>query len=289
MRRSLRLLAAALVVPLAAGALGACGGDDDEAAPETTGTTDPSAEEAGCTTDETGPLRLVIVNDDGVINPAVDVLIDRLAEEEDLHLDVTVVAPADERSGSSDTTTPGGADYVEATTPGGNTAYSVDGYPADAVVVALDDLGLEPHLVVSGINPGQNFGTFASLSGTVGAARTAIRRDVPALAVSAGFEFDQAQFEVGADLAVAWIGQNCDALIAREHQTDTLASINIPACAPEQMGPLQEVPRALEMPALPEGENIFASTCDLADPAPADDVAAVRSGYPSLTQVEADI
>jgi 5'-nucleotidase len=291
-RRALRLLAAAIAVPLAAVALGACGGDDDdEAGPDTdtTETTDPSAEEAGCTTDETGPLQLVIVNDDGVINPAVDVLIDRLAEEDDLDFDVTVVAPADERSGSSDTTTPGGATYAEATTPGGNTAYSVDGYPADAVIVALDDLGLEPHLVVSGINPGQNFGTFASISGTVGAARTAIRRDVPALAVSAGPEFDQAQFEVGADLAVAWIEENCDALITREHQTDTLASINIPACAPEQMGPLQEVPRALEMPALPEGENIFASTCDLADPAPADDVAAVRSGYPSLTQVEADI
>ena len=44
-----------------------------------------------------------------------------------------------------------------------------------------------------------------------------------------------------------------------------------------------------EYPALPEGENVFESTCDLADPAPADDVAAVRSGYPSLTQVEPEI
>lgn len=288
MRRAIRLLAAALVVPLAALTLGACG-DDDETAPETTEATDANAEEAGCTTEETGPLQIVLVNDDGVINPAVDVLIERLGEEEVLDLDVTVVAPADERSGSSDTTTPGGATYAEATTPGGNTAYAVDGYPADAVVVALDALGLEPHLVVSGINPGQNFGPLASLSGTVGAARTAIRRGVPALAVSAGLEFDQAQFEVGADLAAEWIEENCEALIGRAYQTDTLASINIPACAPEQMGPLQEVPRALEMPVLPEGENVFESTCDLADSAPANDVAAVRAGYPSLTQVEAEI
>lgn len=288
MRRAIRLLADALVVPLVALTLGACG-DDDETGPETTEATDANAEEAGCTTDETGPLQIVLVNDDGVINPAVDVLIERLGEEEVLDLDVTVVAPADERSGSSDTTTPGGATYAEATTPGGNTAYAVDGYPADAVVVALDALGLEPHLVVSGINPGQNFGPLASLSGTVGAARTAIRRGVPALAVSAGLEFDQAQFEVGADLAAEWIEENCEALIGRAYQTDTLASINIPACAPEQMGPLQEVPRALEMPVLPEGENVFESTCDLADSAPANDVAAVRAGYPSLTQVEAEI
>jgi len=288
-RRAIRLLAPTLVFPLAALALAACGDDDDEAGPETTEATDPTAEEAGCTTGETGPLQIVLVNDDGVINPAVDVLIDRLAEEDDLELEVTVVAPAAERSGSSDTTTPGGAPYVEATTPGGNAAYSVDGYPADAVIVALDDLGLEPHLVVSGINPGQNFGPLASISGTVGAARTAIRRGVPALAVSAGLEYDQAQFEAGADLAAAWIEEKCGALITGAYQTDTLASINIPACAPEQMGSLQEVPRALEMPALPEGENVFASTCDLADPAPADDVAAVRSGYPSLTQVEPEI
>ncbi len=292
MRRAVRLLAPAFAVPLVALALGACSDDDGgdgEASPETTEAGDPSAAETGCTTSETGPLQIVLVNDDGVINPAIDVLIDRLADIEDLDLDVTVVAPAEERSGSSDTTTPGGATYVEASTPGGNAAYSVDGYPADAVVVALDDLGLEPHLVLSGINPGQNFGPLASVSGTVGAARTAIRRGVPALAVSAGLEFDQAQFDVGADLAAAWIEDNCEALITRAYQTDTLASINIPACAPEQMGPVQEVPRALEMPVLPEGENVFESTCDLADPAPADDVAAVRSGYPSLTQVEPDI
>ncbi len=190
-------------------------------------TTTTAAEVAGCTKEETGPFRIVLVNDDGVINPAIDVLIDRLAQIEDVEVDVTVVAPAEERSGTSDTST-----------PGGNAAYSVDGYPADAVNVALDSLALEPHLVVSGINP---------------------------------------------------IADNCEALIAGEFQTDTLASTNIPACAPELMGELQEVPRALEIPEVPEGDSIFASLCDLADPAPADEIAAVRSGYPSLTQVEAEL
>lgn len=296
MRRATRVFAPALVILLAAPAIGACSsddGDDDSATTDTTDNADTTtttvAVGTGCTTEETGPLQIVLVNDDGVINPTIDVLIDRLSQDDQFELDITVVAPAEERSGTSDTTTPGGATYAEATTPGGNVAYSVDGYPADAVLVALDDLGLDPHLVVSGINPGQNFGPLAPLSGTVGAARTAIRQGVPALAVSAGIEFDEAQFEAGADLAAEWIDENCEALIARELQTDTLASINIPACAPEQMGPLQEVPRALEMPVLPEGENVFESTCDLADPAPADDVAAVRSGYPSLTQVEPEI
>lgn len=282
-----RICVLAVLSALGAVAIPGCGGDDDGTT--TSPTTTEAAVETGCTTGQAGPLEIVLVNDDGVVNPAIDVLIDRLAQDGDIELDVTVVAPADERSGTADRSTPGGATYTQAATPGGNPAYAVDGFPADAVLVALDDLGLEPHLVVSGINPGHNFGPFATISGTVGAARTAIRRGVPALAVSAGLTFDEEQFAVGADLAAGWIEDNCQALIDRSFPTETLASINIPACAPEEMGPLREVPRAEEMPQLPEGEDVFSSTCDLADPEPADDVTAVRSGYPALTQIEADI
>jgi 5'-nucleotidase len=289
--RSIGRLATCIVTLLALVSLSACSdsaADDaaDEAAPATTSAPAPVTVPEGCADESTGPLRIVLVNDDGMINPAIDFMIERLSEIGDL--DVTVVAPADERSGSSDQTTPGGASYHQATTPGGNPGYAVEGFPADAVGVALDGLALEPHLFVSGINPGQNVGPFASLSGTVGVGRTAIRRGVPALAVSAG-PLDAAQYEFGAELATEWIEANCADLIAGTFQTDTLASINLPDCAPEQMGPLTEVPRALEVPTLPEGQSILVSTCDLADPAPANDMLAVYSGYPSITQVEADI
>ena len=53
----------AAVVPLAALALAACG-DDDEAGPSTTAATGTSAAETGCTTGETGPLQIVLVNDE---------------------------------------------------------------------------------------------------------------------------------------------------------------------------------------------------------------------------------
>jgi 5'/3'-nucleotidase SurE len=290
MQSNTRRLATCIVALLALVSLSACSDSAaDDAAPSTTGAseTEPVTVPEGCADESTGPLRIVLVNDDGIINPAIDFMIERFSEIGDL--DVTVVAPADERSGSSDQTTPGGASYHPATTPGGNPGYAVEGFPADAVGVALDDLALEPHLFVSGINPGQNFGPFAPLSGTVGVGRTAIRRGVPALAVSGGFEIDPAQFEFGADLAADWIEANCADLIAGALQTDTLASINIPACAPEQMGPLTEVPRALEVPTLPDGQSILEPTCDLADPAPANDMLAVYSGYPAITQVEADI
>jgi 5'-nucleotidase len=292
LRRSTRVLAPVSAGLLAALSFGACSSDGDSSSTQEEPPSDEMTTQVvqeRCTTEETGPLRILIANDDGVINPAIDVLIDRLEHIEDIDVEITVVAPADEKSGSSDTTTPGGTTYTATTTPGGNEAYAVDGYPADSVIVALEQLGLEPQLVLSGINPGQNFGPFASISGTIGVGRTAIRRGYPALAVSGPLELDEAQFDAGADFALEWITENCEALVAGTAQTDTVTSINFPACAPEQWGELQAVERALEMPEMPEGMTVFDSTCDLSDPAPANDVIAVTNGYPSITQVPEDI
>jgi 5'-nucleotidase len=272
-----------LVVALAA-VLAGCGGDEDPAiladSADTTATTTPST----TTTAPPEPLRILLVNDDGMENPAIDVMVEELLAVDDV--EVTVVAPAGERSGSSDQTTPGGAPYHRATTPGGIEGWAVDGFPADAVVVGLDELDFEPHLVLSGVNPGQNVGPFAAISGTVGVGRTAIRRQVPALAVSAGLQLDQEQFVYAARLALDWIAEHRDALLDGSHQTDTVTSINVPACPVDSMGPLQVVPRASE---LAEDVKPFESSCDQAVAAPETDVAAIVSGYPSISQVPADL
>ena len=60
-------------------------------------------------------------------------------------------------------------------TASGYEARAVEGFPADTIRVAFDELGLTPDLVVSGINEGQNLGPVVDLSGTVGAARAAVR------------------------------------------------------------------------------------------------------------------
>ena len=262
----------------AAALLVGCSSSGDGAAPA------GSDAEASATTAAAAPLRILLSNDDGIINPAIDVLLGLLSEEPGV--EVTVVAPADNKSGSSDTTTPGGATYQAATTPAGVAGYAVNGYPADAVNVGLDKLGLEPDLVVSGINPGQNVGPFAELSGTVGVGRTAIRRGIPAIAVSAAIEFDEAQFTYGAQLAMDWIRAHRAELVAGTAQSDTVTSFNIPACPVAQMGTLQTVPLAT---AVPEGLDPFTSSCDQSDPAPANDVVAIAVGYPAVSQVPADL
>jgi 5'-nucleotidase len=279
--RRARFRSALVLAVLAVAVVAGCGGDDGDpdAAPKTT-----EAADSPGTTAAPEPLRILLVNDDGIVNPAIDVMLALLAADDEV--EITVVAPAEERSGSSDKVTVGGATYQESTTPGGVKGYAVNGYPADAVAVGLDELDLDPHLVVSGVNPGQNVGPLAAVSGTVGVGRTAIRRGVPALAVSAGLTFDEEQFAFAAGLARDWIGEHRTDLVAGSHQTDTVTSINVPACPVDEMGELQDVTRATE---LPEGVDVFASSCDLSDPAPATDIAALVVGFPSITQVPADL
>jgi 5'-nucleotidase len=271
-----------LVVVIALVGLVACGGDDD-ATTTTASATETTPAPTSTTTAEPETLRILASNDDGISHPGLDLMVRRMQELPDV--EVSVVAPAENMSGSSDSTTEGGAPHRPATTASGIEGTAVEGFPADAVVVALDELELEPHLVVSGINDAQNIGPFAELSGTVGVARTAVRRGIPGVAVSAGLQYDDAEFGVAANLVIDWINEHRDALVDGSQPTDEAISFNIPSCAPEEMGELVEVLRAAEFP---EGVNPFESECSLADPEPADDYAALRSGYPAVTRIPPD-
>lgn len=278
MQSSTRRLGALLVGLVAAVALVACGDDD---APTTA---DPDTEPAETSAAESEPLRILVANDDGIDSQGLDLLVRTL--EELPNVEITVVAPAEDQSGTSDQTTPEGAPHTPATTASGIEATAVDGFPADAVFVALDELGLEPHLVVSGINDGHNIGPFAELSGTVGVARTALRRGIPGVAVSAGLEYDDAEFGVGADLVAEWITEHRDALVDGTQPTDLAVSFNVPTCPVDQMGDVVEVPLADDFL---EGHDPFESECTLDDPDPIHDHAALVAGYPALTMIPAEL
>ena len=96
----------------------------------------------------------------------------------DAGLLVTLVAPEGNRSGVGAAVD--GATELDEKAPD---VYAVDGTPADAVRAGLERFG-RPDLVVSGTNLGQNSGTGIVRSGTVGAAVTAARAGVPAIAAS---------------------------------------------------------------------------------------------------------
>jgi 5'-nucleotidase len=270
-RRATAIALAALL--LAAGCGDDDGGDDATESTEDEGTT---------TTSQPETLQILVTNDDGIGAVGIDVLVDALSEIN--HVEVTIVAPAENQSGSSDKTTPGGAPYEEGATAGGITGTAVRGFPADTIGVALDELGLEPDLVVSGVNTGQNVGPLAYVSGTVGAGREAARRGIPAIAGSAGLTEDSLEdYELAALLIVQHIEEHRDEYAGGTASTDAVVNINVPDCTAGSAKELLEVSLAT---AIPEGTNVFASDCTIqSDDEPGDDVLAVAAGYPALSLV----
>ena len=130
-------------------------------------------------------LQVLITNDDGVSAEGIDALVEAVRKLP--RVKVTVVAPATNQSGTSDKTTPGTLVPEPTLTISGYPALAVPGFPADSVIAALAGADpTKPDVVLSGINQGQNLGALSDVSGTVGAARTAARHGIPALAVSQG-------------------------------------------------------------------------------------------------------
>jgi len=135
---------------------------------------------------DTWPRRVLITNDDGIDDPGIRALATAFAEV----TETWVVAAMQDRSGTSNFMS------VRADNPtcemeqrdlgAGITAYALDGYPADCVLVAARGLMQDnpPDLVISGINGGPTLRADGFGSRTVGAARTAALGGLPAIAVS---------------------------------------------------------------------------------------------------------
>jgi 5'-nucleotidase len=275
-------LLAALLAPLLV-LVAACGDDDDGAGPAGSS---GSADEAGTTTTEApaDPLRILVTDDDGVEGAGMDALVVALAELPDT--EVTVVAPAADQSGTGDEVSPSPPAATDVTLPSGHEAVAVEGFPADAVTHALAEVFADdpPDLVVSGINAGQNLGPVAAdLSGTVGAARTAARAGLPALAVSQGIG-DEFDYATGVELTLDWIEEHREALLAGDVATDTVANLNVPSCTAGEIKGVVEVATATDL----AGRDFLAPVdCTVATPAsaPADDIDAFNLGYAALADV----
>ncbi|MFP3986265.1 5'/3'-nucleotidase SurE [Streptomyces sp. E11-3] len=131
---------------------------------------------------QTGPLRILLTNDDGYDAPGIQTMFRRLTAAGH---DVTVVAPLTQQSGSGTKVT--NAPTLTAKHPEPH-VWAVDGTPGDAVSFGLSVVFAEraPDLVISGPNFGLNVAGVATHSGTVGGAVSALEHGVPALAVSTG-------------------------------------------------------------------------------------------------------
>ena len=221
-------------------------------------------------------LRILVTNDDGVDAPGIDALVEGLTELD--RVKVTVVAPATNQSGTGNQTTPGELTTTETTTASGYPAVAVNGFPADTVNFALDGgIPKTPHVVVSGVNAGQNLGPVFLASGTVGAARTAVTRGIPGVAVSAGLG-EPPDFEAGVDEAVKWVKKHRKALVADDDPTDVV-NINVPTCT------TGEIRGLVEVPAAPTGDILAPVDCNSTLEDPTDDLIAFTNGFATLSEV----
>jgi 5'-nucleotidase len=234
------------------------------------------AETAPPTTEPAEPLRILVTNDDGIDAPGLDALVEALRELPDV--EVTVVAPAENQSGTSMNLSPTEPSSSPATTASGYPAIAVGGFPADAVRWALANLDTDFDLVVSGSNTGQNIGDFSAISGTVGAARFGAQQGIPAIAVSQGFvpEGSEIVYDLSVAAAVDWILANRSDYEVGEV---SLTSINAPTCADGGRGPV-EVPLGTF-----DGRDALLFDCGSTLESPVDDVDAFANGFVAITDL----
>lgn len=190
--------------------------------------------------DGQGKFRILVTNDDGIHAEGLAALARSLRS---LDAEVLVVAPSEDRSGYSHAITyrdPFRAEEVRA--PSGELlGYGVNGTPADAALLGISGLQADqrPDIVVSGINRGENLGSVAHLSGTVGAAMEATTLGIPAIAISLG-RAPQMDYSYAAQVAKSLV------LLVRKNglPLGTCLNVNVPALPASQIKGIVIVPQS---------------------------------------------
>jgi 5'-nucleotidase len=227
----------------------------------------------------TGPLEVLVTNDDGYTAPGISAVTEALRALPDVR--VTVVAPSTNQSGSGGKTSSlvgplPGTQHTAA----GYRATAVTGYPADAVDYALGPMHLTPDVVVSGINLGQTLGAVATISGTVGAAKRAAAAGIPAIAVSQGLGAD-VRYADAARLTADWIRARRDAL-AGHHAAVGVVNLNVPTCTSGTVRGVRQVPLATTVDGA-----LAAADCASTVTTVRTDIEAFHNGFAAVTQLTA--
>lgn len=260
------------VAAVAAGCSSDGGDDGDSAAGDTT----TSAVGNTTTSAAAETLDILVSNDDGYQGEGLDAVVQALIELPDTT--VTVSAPAEDRTGTGGQSTDGPLTATDEETLSGYPATAVDGFPADSVNFALEEvLDAPPDVVITGLNAGQNMGPLIDASGTVGAARAAVAAGIPALATSQGIDADPPDYASGVQFVLDWVDENRDALIAGDAPVE-VTNLNIPSCATGEVRGLVEVPPATDM----AGRDYNAADCESTEEDPADDVGGFNIGFATI-------
>ena len=231
-------------------------------------------------------MRILLINDDGVLAPGIQTLAAALRQ----FADVKLVAPDRNRSGASNALTLDGPLRIQSY-PNGDTAV-IQGTPTDCVYLGVNSLMRpRPDIVVSGINAGPNLGDDVIYSGTVAAAMEGRHLGFPALAVS----LDGHQHY---DTAAAITCRILRALATEPLRTGKILNINVPDLPLSEIKGIRVTRCGSRHPAEqvfcqqdPRGQDMYwiGPPGDKFDIAPDTDFAAVAQGYVSVTPLQVDL
>ena len=183
-------------------------------------------------------MDILIVNDDGIASEGLKALVEAFKVKHK----VTVVAPQKQMSGMSRSVTiHKGLEHYENSTLG-VTAFAIDGTPVDCVKFASLVLDLQPDLVLSGINQGENVGCDLWYSGTVGAAFEGAFLNVPSIAVSCLCEYDGQKLPF--DYIAGYLEKNLDKFL-KCAKPGSVINANFPNVAESQIKGLKVTPQGL--------------------------------------------
>lgn len=177
--------------------------------------------------------NILLTNDDGITSAGLWAAYDALASLGD----VTVVAPSSQQSAVGRSISIFEPIRANKVMMHGIEAYSIGGKPTDSVIIGLYALKLNPDIVVSGINIGENL-SYESImtSGTVGAALEGANQGTPGIAFSLqvedqGDKFADPQFaDYDFREAGSIVRDVCEKVLAKGYPGNVdVINVNIPS------------------------------------------------------------
>ena len=232
-------------------------------------------------------MRILLSNDDGYFAPGLLALAEAMREVGD----VVVVAPEQNRSGSSNSLTLDRPLYLK---KAANGFHYVNGTPTDCVHLAVTGmLDTLPDIIVSGVNLGANMGDDTIYSGTVAAATEGYLLGIPSIAVSLT-SFEGKNFATAARVARELVVR-----FARQPLWDPiLLNVNVPDIPYSQLNG-HEVTRLgrrhkaepVVKTVSPRNETLYwiGAAGAAADAGPGTDFNAVERGCVSITPLQIDL
>lgn len=165
-------------------------------------------------------MNVLITNDDGIKAKGLRTLVNTLKDI----VNITVVAPIEEKSGCSQSITSNNHLTVSEVYENNEfLGYGVNGTPADCVKIGLQFVVKDTiDLVISGINKGPNNALNVMYSGTVGGASEGAIRGVLSLAVSLT-DYHSDKYEIAAEFMKGFVKN-----VHKLPKSCNLYNINIP-------------------------------------------------------------